>query len=103
MNACYCMFLCVCACVCAFMLVTDPSGSNAHKHLQELRAIDSDEWYVCFASSRFGQQSLSCSWGSRQDCPLHTNNTGNTMEKLNPVAWQKFLLPCSSKMFQQYK
>ena len=55
----------VCVCVCVCVCVSHSGRANAHEHLQELRAVDSDEGYVGFTSRRFGQQSLSCSGRAR--------------------------------------
>lgn len=49
---------------------THPGGADAHKHLQELGAVDGDEGDVGLAGRGFGQQGLPGSWRSGENGAL---------------------------------
>lgn len=45
---------------------THSGRADAHKHLQELRTIDGDEWNVGLSGCGFSKQGLTSSWRSRK-------------------------------------
>lgn len=59
--------LCVCICLSLY-----PGRTNAHKHLQKLGTVNSDEGDVSLSRCCFGQKSFSCSGRTCQNGALRT-------------------------------